>query len=53
MANFVLADYGSGALMGVPGHDQRDFEFAQAEQIEIIQVIDDGRGELDLSLIHI
>ena len=33
--------------MGVPGHDQRDFEFAQAEQIEIIQVIDDGRGELD------
>ena len=47
MANFVLADYGSGALMGVPGHDQRDFEFAQAEQIEIIQVIDDGRGELD------
>ena len=47
VANFVLADYGSGALMGVPGHDQRDFEFAQAEQIEIIQVIDDGRGELD------
>ena len=33
--------------MGVPGHDQRDFEFAQAEQIEIIQVIDDGRGELE------
>ncbi|MAH77081.1 MAG: leucine--tRNA ligase [Gammaproteobacteria bacterium] len=47
VANFVLADYGSGALMGVPGHDQRDFEFAQAEQIEIIQVIDDGRGKLD------
>ena len=47
VANFVLADYGSGALMGVPGHDQRDFEFAQTEQIEIIQVIDDGRGKLD------
>ena len=46
-ANFVLADYGSGALMGVPGHDQRDFEFAQAERIEIIQVIDDGRGKLE------
>ena len=45
-ANFVLADYGSGALMGVPGHDQRDFEFAQAQKIEIIQVIDDGRGQI-------
>ena len=46
-ANFVLADYGSGALMGVPGHDQRDFEFAKEQNIEIIQVIDDGQGELD------
>ena len=46
VANFVLSDYGSGALMGVPGHDQRDFEFAKAKKIKIIQVIDDGRGKL-------
>lgn len=38
-ANFVLMDYGSGAVMAVPGHDQRDFEFATAYDLEIKQVI--------------
>jgi leucyl-tRNA synthetase len=38
--NFVLADYGSGMVMGVPGHDQRDFEFAKKYKIEIKQVIE-------------
>ena len=33
--------------MGVPGHDQRDFEFAKTHHIEIVQVIDDGCGEKD------
>jgi leucyl-tRNA synthetase len=40
-------DYGSGALMAVPGHDQRDFEFAKKYDIKIKQVINDGQGELD------
>ena len=39
IANFVLADYGPGAVMSVPGHDQRDFEFAQKYQLPIKQVI--------------
>ncbi|MFC3152140.1 leucine--tRNA ligase [Litoribrevibacter euphylliae] len=38
-ANFVLMDYGSGAVMSVPGHDQRDYEFAKAYGLEIKQVI--------------
>ena len=38
-ANFVLMDYGSGAVMSVPAHDQRDYEFARANGIAIRQVI--------------
>ena len=37
--NFVVADYGSGMVMAVPAHDQRDFEFAKKYDIEIKQVI--------------
>ena len=44
VANFVLMDYGSGAVMAVPGHDQRDWEFAQKYNIEIRQVIDGAAG---------
>ena len=47
IANFVLMDYGSGALMAVPGHDQRDFEFAKKYNIKIKQVIDTGEGKLE------
>ncbi len=39
LANYVLMDYGSGAVMAVPAHDQRDFEFAQTYQLPIKQVI--------------
>ena len=39
IANFVLADYGSGAVMSVPAHDQRDFEFAQQYTLPIKVVI--------------
>ena len=38
-ANFVLMDYGSGAVMSVPGHDQRDWEFATKYGLDIKQVI--------------
>ncbi len=38
-ANFVLITYGTGAVMAVPAHDQRDFEFARAHNIEIRPVI--------------
>ena len=39
VANFVLMDYGSGAIMSVPGHDQRDWEFAIKYGIDIKQVV--------------
>ena len=39
IGNFVLLDYGTGVVMGVPGHDQRDFEFATKYDLEINQVI--------------
>ncbi len=41
IANYVLSDYGTGAVMGVPGHDLRDAEFARKYHIEIYQVIDE------------
>jgi len=40
LADFVLANYGTGAVMAVPTHDQRDYEFAQAFDIPMIQVIE-------------
>ena len=39
IANFVLMEYGTGAVMGVPGHDQRDFEFASKYGLPIMRVI--------------
>ncbi|MEO1840376.1 MAG: leucine--tRNA ligase, partial [Pseudomonadota bacterium] len=39
VANFVLMSYGSGAVMAVPGHDQRDWEFAKKYGLEIKQVV--------------
>ena len=40
IGDFVLASYGTGAVMAVPSHDQRDFEYAVAHKIPMIQVID-------------
>ncbi|HCF86011.1 MAG TPA: leucine--tRNA ligase, partial [Ktedonobacter sp.] len=39
IADYVLMGYGSGAIMGVPAHDQRDFEFARKFNIPILEVI--------------
>lgn len=47
-ANFVLMDYGSGAVMSVPGHDQRDYEFATKYNLAITQVIE-GTEEDDIA----
>ncbi|WP_422447907.1 leucine--tRNA ligase [Endozoicomonas sp. ALB091] len=44
-ANFVLMDYGTGAVMAVPGHDQRDYEFATRFGLPIEQVIEPANGE--------
>ncbi|MBQ2408945.1 MAG: leucine--tRNA ligase [Bacilli bacterium] len=42
IADYVLATYGTGAIMAVPAHDERDFEFAKKFGIEIIKVLDNG-----------
>ena len=50
VANYVLMDYGSGAVMAVPAHDQRDYEFAQKYNLPIQQVIAPQNGEeIDLN----
>lgn len=46
LGDFVLGDYGTGAVMAVPSHDQRDFEYAKEHNLDIIQVID-GRDISD------
>ena len=40
IGDFVLASYGTGAVMAVPAHDERDFEYAKAHNLEMIQVIE-------------
>jgi leucyl-tRNA synthetase len=42
LGDFVLGDYGTGAVMAVPAHDQRDFEYAKEHNLEIIEVIEGG-----------
>ena len=51
IGDFVLASYGTGAVMAVPSHDQRDFEYAIAHNIDMIQVIDgtEKLGHVDVS----
>jgi len=51
ISNYVLMEYGTGAIMAVPAHDQRDFEFAQKYSLPIVEVIvpegEPPKGKLD------
>jgi len=49
VANFVLMDYGSGAVMAVPAHDERDYDFAKKYDLAIHAVIQPFEGEHDFS----
>ena len=40
VADYILMGYGTGAIMGVPGHDERDFEFAKTHGLEVIKVVE-------------
>ena len=50
IANFVLMEYGTGAVMGVPGHDQRDFDFSTKYGLPIVRVIAPSAAEADAPL---
>ena len=50
VANYVLMDYGTGAIMSVPGHDERDYEFAKKYGIHIQRVISPAAGEGETEL---
>ena len=51
VANFVLMNYGTGVVMGVPGHDQRDWDFAKEYKITINQVIKPSDGsKIDINI---
>ena len=50
IANFVLMEYGTGAIMAVPGHDQRDFDFATKYRLPILRVIASGPDQADTPL---
>src|SRR5690606_8714627 len=47
IANYVLMGYGEGAVMGVPAHDERDFEFAGRHGIPVVTVVRSKRGAYD------
>ena len=50
IADYVLTSYGTGAIMGVPAHDERDFEFASKFKLEIIPVIDEDGNYINSEL---
>lgn len=48
IADYVLMDYGTGAIMGVPAHDTRDWEFAKKYKLPIIEVIEGGKVDKEV-----
>ena len=48
IADYVLVNYGTGAIMAVPGHDERDYEFAKAYELNILQVIIDENHSINV-----
>ncbi len=50
IADYVLMGYGTGAIMAVPGHDERDFAFAEAFQLPIVRVVASSRDQGDAPL---
>ena len=57
IADYVMMEYGTGAIMAVPGHDERDFEFATRFQLPIVRVVaragEDARTPLDTALVDV
>ncbi|MBR0374836.1 MAG: leucine--tRNA ligase [Mogibacterium sp.] len=49
IADYVMIDYGTGAVMGVPAHDQRDFDYATKFGLDIIPVVDTGDPDIDIN----
>ena len=47
VADYVLMDYGTGAIMAVPAHDERDYAFAEKFQIPILQVVAPAEGDIE------
>jgi leucyl-tRNA synthetase len=50
VADYVLMEYGTGAIMAVPAHDERDFAFARQYELPIVQVIAPREGEVDVQV---
>ncbi|NLA69727.1 MAG: leucine--tRNA ligase [Clostridiales bacterium] len=49
ISDYVMMDYGTGAIMAVPAHDQRDFDFAKAFDLDIVPVVDVEDPEVDVN----